>query len=195
MSLLGEPLVAAEETAWRDVLSLLGLGFVCVVIMLLPHLHPPGETAQEAVESSGALMAELEWPCCERRLDVDLWIEAPLEVPVGYSNKTGPTFALLRDDLGKAGDPSEENREVAFGRGIPDGRYTINAHLYRGEGPVEVRLELRAVDENVSREILSTSATLQREGQELTLIRFEMSGGRLVPGSLHHLQRNLRSRG
>jgi len=34
---------------------------------------------------------------------VDLWVQAPGDVPVGYSNKSGGVLNLLRDDLGKEG--------------------------------------------------------------------------------------------
>jgi hypothetical protein len=42
----------------------------------------------------------------------DLWIQAPGDVPVGYSNKSGGVFNLLRDDLGKAKDMTDGNSFV-----------------------------------------------------------------------------------
>ena len=42
----------------------------------------------------------------------DLWVQAPGDVPVGYSNKSGGVFNLLRDDLGKAKDMTDGNSFV-----------------------------------------------------------------------------------
>ena len=32
-------------------------------------------------------------------VDIDLWVKAPDDIPVGYSNQGGLFFNLLRDDL------------------------------------------------------------------------------------------------
>jgi hypothetical protein len=48
---------------------------------------------------------------------VDLWVQAPGDVPVGYSNESGVIFNLVRDDLGKGSDPNSMNYEIAYGRG------------------------------------------------------------------------------
>jgi hypothetical protein len=41
-------------------------------------------------------------------------------------------FNLLRDDLGKAQDLTDNNYEVACSRGLPPGEYVVNVHMYRG---------------------------------------------------------------
>ena len=47
--------------------------------------------------------------------------KAPDDIPVGYSNKGGLFFNLLRDDLGKYKDNSPINYEVSYSRGISEG--------------------------------------------------------------------------
>jgi hypothetical protein len=42
----------------------------------------------------------------------DLGVQAPGDVPVGYSNKSGGVFNLLRDDLGKVMDMTDGNSFV-----------------------------------------------------------------------------------
>ena len=42
----------------------------------------------------------------------DLWVQAPGDLPIGYSNKSGGVFNLLRDDLGKAKDMTDGNSFV-----------------------------------------------------------------------------------
>lgn len=181
---------------FRDVITLVLMGFVAIVIMLLPHLNPPGLDEQEEAEQPGNLLIDLRWPD-DQCSDVDLWVQAPGQRAVGYSNKGGPVFNLLRDDLGCfIGDTL--NMETAYSRGYPAGEYTVNAHLYRAKStlPITVTLTIgikRSASES-SKAIITTTAELDREAQELTIIRFSLdSDGNLVPGSVHHLQRNLRA--
>jgi hypothetical protein len=90
----------------------------------------------------GNVTVETQWPD-KLDADVDLWVEAPGDVPVGYSNKGGRVFDLLRDDLGMAQDMTDSNHEVAYSRGAPAGEYTVNVHIYRGVNatyPVPVKV-------------------------------------------------------
>jgi hypothetical protein len=122
-------------TVFRDVIMLALAGFVAMVILLLPHLNPPGQAAEQTTEPPGNVIVELRWPD-ELDSDVDLWVEAPGDTPVGYSNKGGAIFNLLRDDLGKRADATGLNYEVSYSRGIPEGEYTVNVHLYRNAANV-----------------------------------------------------------
>lgn len=117
-----------DGTVFRDVIMLALLGFVTIVVLLLPHLNPPVETTED-VNAPGNVVVELRWPD-EIDADVDLWVQAPGDQAVGYSNKGGRTFNLLRDDLGHVNDPGRLNYEVAYSRGRPAGEYTVNLHLY-----------------------------------------------------------------
>ncbi len=186
-----------DGTVFRDVIMLALLGFVTIVILLLPHLNPPTRAA-ETTRPPGNVFVELRWPD-EIDADVDLWVEAPGDVPVGYSNKGGRIFNLLRDDLGQLGDATELNYEVAFSRGIPAGEYTINLHLYRddaGHLPLSavVVISIKADADGAMRRIAKERVDLVRVGQELTVLRFSLDqSGNLVAGSIHRLQRGLRT--
>ncbi len=70
-------------TVFRDVIMLALCGFVAIVILLLPHLNPPAKAVE--APPPGNVIVELRWPN-EINADVDLWVEAPGDVPVGYSN-------------------------------------------------------------------------------------------------------------
>ena len=185
----------SDGTVFRDVIMLALLGFAAIVMLLLPHLNPPVEAA--AAAPPGNVVVEVRWPD-DLDTDVDLWVEAPGDVPVGYSNKGGQIFNLLRDDLGHGQDASRWNYEVAYSRGTPAGEYTVNLHLYRNNAgrlpiPVVVAVSVKH-DPNTSMQPIATEEVeLARVGQELTVIRFALDGmGKLVPGSIHHLQRGLR---
>ncbi len=185
-------------TVFRDVILLALAGFVAIVVMILPHLNPPDAKTADTMDPPGNVIIEARWPD-GWDTDVDLWVQAPGDVPVGYSNKGGAIFNLLRDDLGRRGDATEMNYEVTYSRGIPPGEYTANLHLYRNPErklpvPVTVVVSVKKSAQESGRQILASKVELTREGQELTVFRFQLDeAGDLVPGSVHNLQRPLRN--
>ncbi len=185
------------STVFRDVIFLALAGFVAMVLLLLPHLNPPA-TAKEGMPAPGNVIVEISWS--EKvDADVDLWVEAPGDVPVGYSNKGGLIFNLLRDDLGGQADVTQINYEVSYSRGVPEGEYTVNVHLYRdmsGQLPlaVAVSVSVKSGPDLAAKRILTTKLDLEHQGQEITAFRFSLDGdGRLVAGSVHDLPKPLRS--
>lgn len=162
-------------TVFRDVIMLALAGFVVIVLLFLPHIHPPEN--EESDRPPGNLIVEIIWPA-ERNVDVDLWVRAPGEEPVGFSSKSGTTFDLLRDDRGHLNDVSGANFEMAFSRGIPAGEYVVNLHLYSNHGastfePIDVAVEVRLLDEGGTRRLLRGNMTLDEVGQEITAFRFK----------------------
>ncbi len=185
-------------TVFRDVITLALCGFVAIVVLLLPHLNPPAQAnAVESVAAPGNVIVEVRWPEGHDS-DIDLWVQAPGDVPVGYSNKGGAIFNLLRDDLGRVGDPTTQNHEISFSRGLPPGEYTANVHLYRNPNgqPVDVTMTVstKPTAQASARPLLTTKMTLRREGEELTGFRFALDqNGRLKSDSVHNLYKPLRS--
>ncbi len=185
-------------TVFRDVILLALAGFVTLVLLLIPHLNPPG--SENADRSPGNVVIELRWPD-DVDADVDLWVEAPGDRPVGYSNKAGAVFNLLRDDLGALSDLTKLNYEFSYSRGVPAGEYTVNTHLYRNRAkvypvPVTVVVSVRNSETSSARQILSKKIDMMNDGEETTALRFELDEkGGLVSGSVHDLPRALRSRG
>ena len=186
------------DIVFRDIITLALCGFVSMVVMIMPHLNPSAKAdAIESVSAPGNVIVEIRWPD-GLDADVDLWVQAPGDVPVGYSNKGGAIFNLLRDDLGRFGDPTNQNYEISFSRGLPPGEYTANAHLYRNRTgqPVEVTMAIsvKANAQASARPLLTTKMTLRREGEELTGFRFTLDqDGRLQAGSVHNLFKPLRA--
>ncbi len=188
-------------TVFRDVITLALGGFCAAVFLLVPHIHPRAELTKAAIDPPGSAIIEVRWPD-EMDADIDLWVRAPEEAPVGYSNKGGRTFNLLRDDRGHYDDPTELNYEVSFSRGLPAGEYVVNLHFYGlalGLGskveqvPATVVVSTRSSSTGAVSRQFTENVTLERVGEEVTALRFQIDdNGEIVKGSLNHLPKPLR---
>jgi hypothetical protein len=186
-------------TVWLDTALLMLGGFILTTVLMLSVVNPPASSAETAGEKSpGNVIIEAQW-ADTLDADVDLWVLAPGDRPVGYSNKSGTIFNLLRDDLGKVQDITDYNYEVAYSRGMPAGEYVVNVHMYRGVGvayPVDVKLVATAKGDpqRDAQELATTTVQLRHENDQVTAFRFKLDDdGRLVAGSLNTLYKDLRT--
>ena len=181
-------------TVFRDVTLLALIGFVAMVVMLLPHLNRAEEEPQDH-RAPGNVIVEIHWPE-EMPYDVDLWVRAPRDVPVGFYNQGSEHFNLLRDDLGDEADATGLNYEITYSRGIPAGEYIVNVHMY-GLLPPGLRIPVKVVvsvrkQYDVARQILQTTVNLVRRNQEETAFRFRLDEeGELVEESVTTVRRRL----
>ena len=181
-------------TVFRDVILLALIGFVALVVMLLPHLRKAEEEPQDH-RAPGNVIVEIHWPR-DMPHDVDLWVRAPRDVPVGFYNQGSEFFNLLRDDLGDEADATGLNYEISYSRGIPAGEYVVNVHMY-GLLPAGLRIPVRVVVSvrkqfDVARQILETTVELLRHNQEETAFRFRLDDeGELVEESVTTVRRRL----
>jgi hypothetical protein len=199
MQLIDDEAGEDSDIVFRDLILLMLTGFVTVAVLMLAHINPKAAAATAAdTAPPGNVLVEATWPP-QMDSDVDLWVQAPGDVPVGYSNKGGAIFNLLRDDLGHQLDLSGLNYESSYARGVVPGEYTVNLHLYRNRAsapavPVTVIVSSKPTAEAPARQILMSRVELAREGQERTVFRFQLTErGTVVPGSVHSLHRPLRS--
>jgi len=186
----------AGGTVFRDVILLALMGFVALVILMLPHIHPPqAKTSDDPL--LGNVVVEIRWPD-EIDADVDLWVQAPGDKPVGFSNRGGLYFDLLRDDLGSFQDITSANMEMAYSRGVPAGEYIVNVHMYRNETetwpvPVSVLVSLKTDISKAATPVLRTRIELVRIDEEETVYRFTIDrDGNLDYGSISHIFKKLR---
>jgi hypothetical protein len=120
----------------------------------------------------GLLLVQLDWDLKDDA-DVDLWVKSPDDQPVGFIRMHGKHFDLMRDDLGRGGDPDSRNEEIAAARQAPPGEYIVNAMLYLdrdGNLPVHVKTEVRTMGDRD--QVLDASGELTHSGDEITLMRF-----------------------
>jgi hypothetical protein len=179
---------AFNAIAYRDLLfnMILGLVMFLGIFMLLVNVEKSKE--DEATEPPGNLQAMIMWP--EGQTDIDLWVYGPGEKrPIGYSNKTGANWSLLRDDLGNINDTMPANVENAYSRAVAPGRYVFNLVAYSGiTYPQTVTFELSVLQNGKSRVLLTTSVVLVKKGQEVTVVALDLDkDGNIVPGSANNI--------
>ena len=183
----------SAATVFRDFTLLMVLGFVAMVVWLLPHINPP-ESAADYTPPGNVVIA-VHWP--EGDTDVDMWLMGPGQrAAVGYSNKSGELFNLLRDDLGAP--DVQRNYENGYSRGVAAGEYIVNVHCYRcSDTPVPVDVEVHLSLENRDKgmvPVATTTVELTRTGEERTALRFRLDAdGAVEPDSLNSVFRPLRS--
>lgn len=183
--------------------------FMILALMALPFVQPvqkKEEAKKEEVKSAGDMMVEIHWPP-KIDIDIDLWVKSPDdEKPVGYSNRAGKTFNLLRDDLGRPNDATDRNYEMVYARGLPAGEYIINIHFFRRgetevavpEVPVELVISTKSAGAGKEvggmKQIITRKAMLRLVEEEITVVRFVIrEDGELDQESVNDLEQGLRT--
>lgn len=185
------------NVSFRDMLLLLVFMYLVISAVALAHVAKKDQEDSKNMTPPGSVIVEINW-LKDSDADVDLWVQGPGDVPVGYSNKSGVIFNLVRDDLGRSGDPNSMNYEVAYGRGHSAGEYAVNAMLYRSRDghlplPVRAQVSLQGAQGNVQ-QVLASNVNLTFEGQEMTIFRFRLDDkGALIKDSVNRIHKDLRS--
>jgi len=184
--------------AFRDIIFNSFAAFAILLIILISHVRPEQVIAGET-KSPGNLIAECQWKE-GTATDVDMWVKAPLDIPIGYSNLNGRVFNLLRDDLGNVFDYVELNYENAYTRGLPVGEYIVNVHLYsnnEGTYPVTVRCQVSIkspMRTGNPEPRLASTVELLFQNHEITVFRFEIDeDGDIIPATVSTIFKPLRA--
>ena len=187
-----------SNVVFRDIILLTLTGFISMVVLLVPFINPPTEKVDSS-SPPGNVIVESFWDN-ERDVDIDLWVKAPGDIPVGYSNQGGLFFNLLRDDLGKYKDNTPVNYEVSYSRGISEGIYAVNIHLYREDKspfqPIVAKLVISIInpDTKARKQILKSEKLLKDVGAEITIFQFALDKkGNLDKDSINNNFVKLRS--
>lgn len=173
---------------FRDFLMFITTALMVAVVFTLTAITSEQAKNEDQAPSVGNLVVEARWPD-GMALDVDLWCRGPGDSrPVGYSNRGGELFSLIRDDLGNIGDRTPANYENCITRGIEEGHYIINVHAYGGEEanlPVSVKVRVVLWKDNKLVPIYQGETRLEQMGQEATAVQFDLDNNQgLVAGSL-----------
>jgi hypothetical protein len=187
------------NVSFRDMLFLLVFAYLVIGAVALAHIAKKDDDQSKGQTPPGNVIVEMFWDK-DTDADVDLWVQGPGDVPVGYSNKSGMIFNLVRDDLGKGGDPNSMNYEVSYGRGHWPGEYVVNAMLFRSrDNKYPVPLQIKVSLQNRQGEVhqaLQSNIELRFEGEETTAFRFRIDEkGEFIADSMNRIHKDLRAGG
>ena len=177
----------AIGNANRDLLLSIISILVCLVAVLGIMVHDP---AEKKADPPGQFSVSIVWDLGQ--VDVDLWMNAPGEKnSIGYSNKNGVVWDLLRDDTGNTSDAMPYNYENAYSRGMPAGDYTINLFCFHcTKVPVTVTFKLEQSAKTGMNLIYEKVITLTYQGEQFTVLNFHVDKNGVVSG-INHVQKDL----
>jgi len=171
---------------YRDFLTSLSAMFMALSILALLTTAIVSKT----LKPQGDLVITLEWNMTSNS-DIDLWVEAPGDSPVGYQNMSGKHCNLVRDDLGRSRDPASRNEEMTICRGTIAGQYIVNVvafKVYDNTFPVDATVEVKRVVQGGTYTIAKKTVKLKWKKDQETVFRFTLdSKGALVPGSINSI--------
>jgi hypothetical protein len=157
------------------------LGFVVMFVLAYLMINPIARTG--AVDAKAEFLITLTWPD-GRKDNVDLYVEDPAGNLVWFREREAGLMHLDRDDLGLRNDLIEIggqqvinplNQEVVSIRGIVPGEHVVNLHLYRAEGAMPVRAQVKVEKLNPRVEVVFYGdVVLRRQGDESTAVRFSV---------------------
>lgn len=185
---------SSADVVFRDMISLLLLGFVLMFFILIVFINT-GKKEKEnlsEVKSPGSLVVHLVWDH-DTDVDLDLWGKPPDDFPIGFSNRENSSCNLLRDDLGKTNDLFNENFENIYCRNLIPGEYIFNIHFYglkdkSQEINYKVEVSIIAPTPKGTRmskvvKYIKDHFLASEKGVERTLIRFKINEEGLIDDS------------
>ena len=120
-----------------DVLFLTLVGFIFILCVSMMLIKP--EQKQDGIKPKAEFVIKLSWDNANTS-DVDVWVRDPAGNVCFFREKEVGLMHLDRDDLGKQNDtiimPDGKeiifpyNEELLILRGIMEGEYVINVHLF-----------------------------------------------------------------
>lgn len=122
--------------AFIDMLFNMLVGFVGLFILSFIHINPIAKKGK--IDPVTEILITHTWND-ESSIDMDIWVEGPLDTIIGYPRKEGGYMQLDRDDLGERNDTFVINGElqtvkrnietVTINKIIP-GDYYVNIHFF-----------------------------------------------------------------
>ena len=178
---------ALIDTLWVLLVSIFGMLVIAITMM---HKPAPDNPNTDPV-NSGTITVIATWDN-KRDDDVDLWVQSPDGQAVGFPQKHGAVFDLLRDDIGTSVELHGINMENMYSRGAPPGEYAVSLHWYRCNSGCELPETVHVIvdlkpDPTVSSttHIFEGDITLPRQGVEKMVIRFTLDSNMKLMGTTH----------
>jgi hypothetical protein len=125
------------------------------------------------INFDGYILIIVDWPS-NFQDDVDLYVEDPNSEIIFFNGKSNKVMHLDRDDQGKVGDVSPENREIATIRVPIKGEYIVNVHLYSKWEDLPVPVSVKIYNLKSKTVLLERNLMLEAHGNEKTVCRFTL---------------------
>lgn len=164
----------------------INLVLVFAVLLRLSIVMANAEQQQNQQTTHAAFLVKINWPS-ESQDDVDLYVSDPLNQIVYFRQKQIGLMSLDRDDTGREQNmvtlpdgrvvQSQFNEEQVNIRGIVEGEYVVNVHMYRKSDdlPTKVEVALFKAGAGGGMEIHKQMVTLTAEREEETAFRFTLT--------------------
>lgn len=176
---------SSTTTPLLDLLFNMLLMFFCFWVLAMVNMKKDETKAQ--VQTKAEFVITVTWPL-DNPDDVDTWLQDPLGNVVFYRNKERGLMHIDRDDLGSRNDTIRlpdgtviqypYNQEITTIRGFIPGEWILNAHLYAKHQPNDTVVTIKMEKLNpVVKTVLFKNITLRERWDEVTVGRFEMTGG------------------
>lgn len=194
-----EELDINEKVGTDFVMNILLL-FVALAILMISWIAEAKMKETEDQKPQGDVVFEIYWGN-NLNSDVDLWVQAPNDVAVGFPHLGGRYANLLRDDLGGTQDVTPINAEIAYTRGMPDGEYVMNIHWYNRKDvhtplPVKAVVTVRSHPSDRNQDfVMVKDLILERLEQELTVVRFTVKDKKVLKESINNRYKGLYATG
>ena len=159
---------------------------VLLKLSLLAINVESAESTQKRLKSNALFLIKVVW-AGESDDDVDTYVSDPLSHLVFFKRLQDGLMNLDRDDTGSSSNlitlpdgrvaKSAYNEEQVEIRGIIEGEYIVNVHMYRKATPTptKVIVTLYKVAEGEDVQIHERVLTLAQQGQEETAFRFTLT--------------------
>lgn len=154
-----------SHTSYNDLLFNVLIGFVMLFILAFLLINPPTKKAD--IPAKAEIMVVLDWED-DSKDDLDLWIKGDnMPLPLSFQVKNATLWHLDRDDLGVSTDVVQVagetmilryNREVATMRGLMQGDFHINVHVYSKKDDGPTKFSITVIDINPYKEIYKLEA-------------------------------------
>lgn len=128
------------RTAYIDLLLNVLTGIIFLFIITTLFISKPNKSEDEGIKKNAQYIVNVLWDS-NIDCDVDVWVMDPLRRVVSFKNKNNALMFIENDDLGTKSDyyydnqgnllsAVDENKEVWTLRGLVEGEYTVNVHLF-----------------------------------------------------------------
>ena len=164
----------------------INLVLVFAVLLRLSIVMANADEQKNHQTTHAAFLVKINWPS-ESNDDVDLYVSDPLNQIVYFHQKQIGLMSLDRDDTGREQNmvtlpdgrvvQSQFNEEQVNIRGIVEGEYVVNVHMYRksDDHPTKVEVALFKSGAGGDMEVHKQMVTLTSEREEETAFRFTLT--------------------